>query len=338
MTRSRLVETTIELVPGLATGYLPRGDGFVRAGHAFPQGGEGGLVSSVVDLARWDHNFATGRVGGKALGKALEHQIPFTNGHPASYARGLQMKPYRGLRTIDHGGLWPGFKTEFLRVPELDVTIIAIANNAAVDAYRLAHRVLDGLIEGRPQPALPPLGTLPGRYLDRESAATVEFSVATDGTPTASMHGVPFALAPTDDGRLVAARGAFEFTTDLPDAHGSIVITFDAGNHARFERVPTDPAPLPTGLAGRYACAEVGAVWTITTDDDMTAKVAVAGPLHHAGPWHLAAIEGDQLRVDIPSVLFKAWFDIQVMHGNGRILALEVSSARAKRLRFDRLA
>ena len=338
MTRSRLVQSTIELVPGLATGYFPKDDGFVRAGHAFPQGGEGGMVSSVADLARWDHNFTTGQVGGTALGEALAQQTPFLNGHPNSYARGLQLKPYRGLRTIDHGGLWPGFKTEFLRVPEMNLTIIAIANNAAVDCYRLAHRVLDGLVTGHPLPALPPLGTLAGRYLDREAATSVEFSVAPDGTPMASMNGVPFALEATADGRLSAARGAFDFVTTLPDAHGSLGIEFDAGTHASYERVPTDPVNLPTRLAGRYACAELGAVWTITTPSDDEAKIAVAGPLHHAGPWHLFAIEGDQLRAEMPSVLFKAWLDIQVIHGNGTIAGLEVSGGRSKRLKFDRIA
>jgi len=345
MARSRLVATTEELVPGLATGYFAKNGGFIRAGHAFPQGGEGGLVSSIADLARWDHNFTTGQVGGPGLGAALAQQTPFENGPPNSYARGLQVKPYRGLRTVDHGGLWPGFKTEFLRVPPLDLTIIAIANNSAVDCYRLAHRVLDGALEGRTDvhavPALPPraaLDRLVGRYLDRASATTVEFSVAADGTPMATMHGVPFALEATEDGRLAAARGAFEFKASLPDAHHAVGIETDAGTHALYEPVPTKPPVLPTGLAGRYACAELGAIWTVTLDGDHEARIAVAGPLHHAGPWHAFAIEGDQLRVEIPSVLFKAWLDVQVIHGSGTIAALEVSGGRSWRLRFDRIA
>jgi CubicO group peptidase (beta-lactamase class C family) len=345
MGRSRLVESTSELVPGLATGYLPQNGGYVRAGHAFPQGGEGGLVSSVADLARWDHNFTTGQVGGPGLGEALAQQAPFLNGRLNSYARGLQVKPYRGLSTVDHGGLWPGFKTEFLRIPPLDLTIIAIANNAAVDCYRLAHRVLDGVVEGRAGveavPPLPPRATLDrmaGRYLDGASATTVEFSVAADGTPMATMHGVPFALEATADGRLAAARGAFEFTTSRPDEHDSVRIEFDAGMHVDFDRVSTEPATLPTGLAGRYVSAELGAIWTITVEGDHQARIAVAGPLHHGSPWELFAIEGDKLRAVLPSVLFKSWLDIRMLHGNGVISGLEVSGGRSKQLRFDRVA
>jgi hypothetical protein len=44
------------------------------------------------------------------------------------------------------------------------------------------------------------------------------------------------------------------------------------------------------------------------------------------------------LRAEVPSVLFKAWLDVQVLHGSGRIAGLEVSGGRSKRLRFDRVA
>jgi hypothetical protein len=152
------------------------------------------------------------------------------------------------------------------------------------------------------------------------------------------MNGVPFALESIDDGRLSAARGAFDFRTTLPDAHDSLEIETDAGTHAVFERVPTEPVALPNGLAGRYVCPELGAIWTVKVEGDATAHVAVQGPLHHAGPWTVAAIEGDQLRVEIPSVLFKAWLDVQVLRGNGTIAGLEVSGARSKQLRFDRIA
>ena len=44
----------------LATGYRPgEGGGWARAPHGFRIGGEGGLVSSVEDLALWDRNFTT---------------------------------------------------------------------------------------------------------------------------------------------------------------------------------------------------------------------------------------------------------------------------------------
>jgi D-aminopeptidase len=72
MNATRHVERPTEVVPNLATGYFPaRESGWTRAQHGFPLGGEGGLVSGVTDLALWEANFASPRVGGTALANAL---------------------------------------------------------------------------------------------------------------------------------------------------------------------------------------------------------------------------------------------------------------------------
>jgi CubicO group peptidase (beta-lactamase class C family) len=339
MTRTCLTESTAEAVPGLATGYLAAGEGFLRAPHAFPLGGEGGLVSCVEDLALWERNFAAGIVGGAALGEALLRQAPFANGRMNKYARGLEVTQYRGLRTAGHGGLWPGYKTCFLRVPERALAVIAIANHGGLDIHHLAHQVLDAALEGalgvHPLPALPPRGTpehLTGRWLDREAGATLELWVdAATGDPMARMHGVPFALAPTGDGRLTARRGAFEFT--LTPGEDAIEIEADAGQIATFHRVATEGATLPAGLPGRYACAELGAAWTIGTDH----ALHVAGPLVRAGPCRLEPVEGEVFRAHLPGTLFPTWFDVRARRdAAGRVTALVVSGARARDLLFNR--
>ena len=46
---------------------------------------------------------------------ALERPTPFRNGMHNHYARGLRLRNYRGVPTVSHGGLWPGYRTEFLR-------------------------------------------------------------------------------------------------------------------------------------------------------------------------------------------------------------------------------
>ncbi|HUD58810.1 MAG TPA: serine hydrolase domain-containing protein, partial [Acetobacteraceae bacterium] len=113
MTMTRHTPTTEELVPGLATGYLPAPNGWRRARHHFPLHGEGGLVSSVEDLALWHSQFGLPAQHGAALAEALATMTPFANGTPNTYARGLRIKTWRGVRTIGHDGLWPGFKSSF---------------------------------------------------------------------------------------------------------------------------------------------------------------------------------------------------------------------------------
>jgi hypothetical protein len=342
MTRTRMVESTAEVVPGLATGYLPReGGGFVRAAHGFPLGGEGGLVSCVEDLALWERNYATGRVGGAALMEALQAQAPFANGRLNKYARGLEVATYRGLRRVDHGGLWPGFKTAFLRLPERDLAVIAIANHGGIDVSHLAHQALDAAVESEagvhPVPPMPPraaLERLPGRWLDRASGMTLEFSLDADGEPAARMHGVPFALAPTPDGRLAARRGAFELVIAPPEGD-TLAVELDAGVTARFDRLEGG-AMLPADLAGRYACEEIGAVWRLAPEGDGLA-VRVEGPLVQAGPWRVEPIAGDHIRIHATSVLFPVWFDVLTLRdAAGRVTGLRVDGARARGLVFVR--
>ncbi|MCB4820838.1 serine hydrolase domain-containing protein [Roseicella aerolata] len=341
MTRTRHTPSVTEIVPGLATSYFPQDGGFVRALHGFPLGGEGGLVSCVEDLALWDRNFTTGQVGGVALGRALAERAPFSNGTLNLYARGLEVTRYRGLRTENHGGLWPGFKTCFLRAPEAGVTVIAIANHGGIDVHHLGHQMLDAALEGRPGlhpvPALPPrpaLGALTGRWLEPESGTTVEFGIEADGTPTATQHGLPFALAPAEDGRLAARRGIYPFTVTLPEG-GRLAIETDAGHVALFRRAAEAPV-LPAGLAGTYRCEELDTVWTLAAEGDGLAA-RVRGPLTAAGPWPVQPIEGDCIRLLTPATLFQGWVDAKLARdAAGRITGLIVSGARARGLRFAR--
>ena len=148
MTSTMLAAEIDTVIPNLATGYL--GDdksGFRRAGHAYPQGGEGGLTSTVEDLLIWSRHFDN-----PALGKTLPAQLaaaaPLTGGHANHYRRGVGIGEVRGMETVGHGGLWPGFRTEFLRVPAADLTVIVIANLASIDPWRLAHAIAADALEG----------------------------------------------------------------------------------------------------------------------------------------------------------------------------------------------
>ena len=338
MTATRMASSTDEIVPNLATGYLPKDGGWVRARHGFPLGGEGGLVSSVEDLALWDRNFSSGRVGGTVLAEALAQQAPFTNGKLNAYARGLEISPYRGVRTISHGGLWPGFKTEFLRVPERGLSIICIANNATAAPYDLAHQVLDVLLDGAPgvQAPPPPLAGahLPGRYLDRDNLLTLDIELEADGTPKANMHGTAFALKSMADGRWTAWRGAFPFA--LRDKGTTLEVETDAGETSTFHRLDS-AAKLPADLPGRYVSHEIGAVWHIAASTDGRMTVEVQGPLHHVHGWEVAPIDGDVVRVYTPGIASRVWLDVRAeREGVGRISGLRVHGGRARHLVFAR--
>lgn len=347
MTRTRHTPSTAEVVPGLASGYLPaEGGAFRRAGHGFALGGEGGLVSCVEDLALWERALATGQSVGRAVAEGLPARARFENGMLNAYARGQELGHHRGLVTIDHGGLWPGFRTCFLRVPERHLTVIAIANHGGVDAHLLAHRMLDAAIEGMPglhpvppMPARPVLEPLVGRWVAPESGITVEFELDAEGGPVARQHGVPFALVPGEHDRLVARRGAFVFTV-APPAPGErrLLVETSAGRIVELHRAPAE-AVLPDGLPGTWRCDELDALWTFRPQAGGGLVVEVNGPVASAGPWAVTPIESDLFRVTTPGTLAEGWIDARLLRDPaGGPAALSISGARAMDLRFERIA
>jgi CubicO group peptidase (beta-lactamase class C family) len=337
MNRTHLVASTTETVAGLATGYLPDGNGgVVKARHGFPLGGEGGLVSCVEDLALWDRNFTTGRVGGAGIAAALTERMAFTGGAPNPYARGLAVTDHRGIETVSHGGLWPGYRTEFLRLPARNLSVICIVNHGGIDPARLARQVADAAIGLDEAPMLPEtavMDAIEGRWVEPEAPMTVEMSRDAEGRAMATLNGVGFALLPLPDGSLRAASTSFPFTARTEG--GRLAVTLDAGHPVRLHR-PASGAALPEGLAGRYVCEEVGAEWTLAPQPDGAMAASVSGPLAKAGPWAVLPIEGDVIRIEVPGTLFPAWTDVRALREAGGITALLVNAGRSRGLRFRR--
>ena len=338
MTRSRLVEDTAAAVPGLATGYVRRDDAWVRAPHAFPLHGEGGLVSCVEDLALWSRWLDAN----PAMAGALSTAAPFTNGHPSLYARGQVVRGYRGLPTVGHGGLWPGYRTEFLRVPGEGLAVVAISNRGDTDTSLLAHQVLDLLLDGRPgvppTPARPdPAATAPlvGRWLDDAASATLDIAVTPEGATTVSSYGLPFEPSVHADGRIGTVRGMAPFALHAMDGN-AIAVELDAGHTATYRRV-ADGAALPDGLAGTYRSDEMAAAWVIS-GGETGLHVTARGPVVSAGPWRMEALEGDVVRIHVPNILFASWLDARVLRdGAGEISGLSVSEGRVKSVLYRRV-
>jgi D-aminopeptidase len=250
MKSARLGTRADEIVPGLAGGYLWREGKLSRAIDAWPGGGEGGLRASLDDMIEWAKNWSSRKVGGAAL-DALAKPRPFANGTSNFYACGLQALPWRGLDTLGHGGLMPGFLTEFARVPALDLSVIVIANSDRFQPWLVAREILDRARGLDPDEAFAPgEAIVPGAYLSEDGRTTLEL-LAKDARAHARQHGVTFPLARD----LAALRGAFAFRWD-----GSGVVRAN-GERLAYARI--EPRALPAGLDGVWRNADLGAAYTI---------------------------------------------------------------------------
>lgn len=345
MTATELTPTTDQVVPDLATGYLgDAAQGFRRAMHGFPLAGEGGLVSNVEDLLIWSRHYDQPRLSPSDLPQQLADRLPLSNGSANPYARGVEHGTLRGLATLGHGGLWPGYRTEFLRLADADLTLIVIANLGSLDPYRLARAVAVEALrdDARLAPALPPaekaaIERIAGTWFSEDELVLFDLGWK-DGEPVVTRNGVPFVLAPAAaDGWLVADRGAYEFAL-RPAADDRLDVAIGAGKVVSCRRIAAR-APLPDALAGTYVSADSGVTWTFTPAENGM-QLDIAGPLRAGGAGGTAiGILGDTLEIEIAT----SWLPFEAVarlerDRSGRPVALIVSSARIKNLRFERVA
>lgn len=348
MTSTRLAHEIDTVIPGLATGYL--GDlesGFRRAAHGYPQGGEGGLTSTVEDLLIWSRHFDQPALLPKNLPALLTAIAPLAGGHTNKYRRGVQADELRGLATIGHGGLWPGYRTEFLRVPDAGLTVVVIANLGSIDPWRQARAIAALALEGdkrlKPAPRAlteAEIKPLSGTWFNAEEPALFDLAWR-NGEATVTQNGMPFVLGRRTDGWLAAERGSFEFAIKAGragTAKGAARVDLGAGRVVTFRKLGRRKS-VPAAIAGTYVSADSGATWEIKrSGEDWTAKVS--GPLIAGGPaWPVRGLDADTVEIETPGT----WLQVtQLAHlvrdRAGRIVALEVSTGRIKKMRFERSA
>lgn len=122
------------VVPHRASGYLWYGDEFHNGDFLkflMTNYGDRGLLSSALDLAKWDAALATDRVLSPALRDLMwTSVIRFDGGYSYQFGYGLGwfIKDINGHRQISHPGGAPGTATILSRYPDDDLTVIVLTN------------------------------------------------------------------------------------------------------------------------------------------------------------------------------------------------------------------
>lgn len=133
-----------EVVPDRAVGYAPDPeDGYRISTTTLEMVGDGGVFTTVEDLAKWDRNFYTHEVGGEAIQELIHTTGTLEDGSELEYAFGLVVSDYRGLTMVSHGGSFVGYRAEMIRFPDPEFTVIVLANRADANPTRRALEVAD---------------------------------------------------------------------------------------------------------------------------------------------------------------------------------------------------
>lgn len=149
MTRTHFHDDHNMVVPGRAYGYAATPAGYRLSIPDFDVVGATSLFTTVEDLARWDRNFLTAEVGGRAVVEDLLTRGVLTSGETIAYAAGLIHDDHRGLPTVRHSGSDAGYRSEFLRFPTEKTSIAVLCSFPDADPGGRARRVADVVLEGR---------------------------------------------------------------------------------------------------------------------------------------------------------------------------------------------
>jgi CubicO group peptidase (beta-lactamase class C family) len=152
MTNTLAYEQGKNEVPNRAYGHTRKGDGWQETDQSPTSAvlGDGGIYSSLNDLAKWDrairdHTLLTAAEMQPALTAVQPTDGPAKSpdGKVASYGFGWFLDPHQGHMRMFHDGETIGFRTTIQRFPDDELTIIVLANRADVDPEQLALKVAD---------------------------------------------------------------------------------------------------------------------------------------------------------------------------------------------------
>jgi CubicO group peptidase (beta-lactamase class C family) len=143
MRETRWREDFHTVVPGRATAYASAGDGFIANMPFTSVYGNGGLLTTIGDLLRWNAflDKPSDLPGGPALVVALQTPGHLSNGAPLEYALGLEVTRDHGRRLVSHSGSTGGYKAWLGRYPDEGVSIAVMCNNGGIDPIEMGERV-----------------------------------------------------------------------------------------------------------------------------------------------------------------------------------------------------
>jgi CubicO group peptidase (beta-lactamase class C family) len=119
--------------------------------------GDGGIYSSLDDLAKWDQALREHSLLSAEEMKPALTPVQFTGGSAknsddgnVSYGFGWFLDPYRGHDRMSHNGETIGFRTTIQRFPDDKLTVIVLANRTDINPEAFALKVANLYIGARP--------------------------------------------------------------------------------------------------------------------------------------------------------------------------------------------
>jgi len=156
------------IVKGRAIAYRERDKTFATDMPFENVYGNGGLLTTVGDLLKWNEHYDAPPEGDAPMVAEQQKAGHFNDGRAHGYGLGLFVGSYKGLREISHSGSTAGYQAFLTRFPDQRVSVAVLCNVATAQATQYAHAVADVYLGDRVKsPAATPTHTLTSAEMDR---------------------------------------------------------------------------------------------------------------------------------------------------------------------------
>ncbi|MEI7583369.1 serine hydrolase domain-containing protein [Runella sp.] len=139
-----------KIVPNRAMAYDKSGDTYLTEMPNEYVYGNGGLLTTVEDLLKWNDYYLTGKFGNPSLLAKQLTMYPFNNGQMNPYGAGLVINSVRGWKSISHTGATASYRASLEYFPELGLSIAWLSNSSEFDGSpSIANDVRNLLVKNK---------------------------------------------------------------------------------------------------------------------------------------------------------------------------------------------
>ena len=351
MDHSHFHDDHTHIVPARADGYAPTEDGFRISMTILDMVGDGGVYTTVEDFLLWDRNFYDNKLGdgGPELIEHVTTPGRLNHDEPMTYAFGLGVDDYRGLPMVAHSGGFVGFRTDTIRFPEQQLSVVVYCNRADANPNKRSRKVaelyLSDLMEPdkTPEPTSPQDGddaevstarlqALTGHYWNekRRTAWEVELDMKRSSVLVISDEN-RFELMPIEDSRFAIRGPSLEAEVRFEDTEENLLqmsFLMEGANEPRlFEKfVPREPTSQELeAYVGTFYSEELGVPYTLDMEDGLLVFRIVRHEKHQLQPLFDEIFSNDEYGT----------FEFQ-RRADGVIEGFALDAGRVRNLQFDR--
>ena len=143
MTRTSWRDDFTRIVKDRAVAYAESGGRYAQDMPFENVHGNGGLLTTVGDLLRWNENFVTPKVGDPELIRLMQTPGLLGSGRETGYAYGLAVANHKGLAEFRHSGTTGSYRAYLARFPERHLSVAVLCNAGNSMPRQALHAVAD---------------------------------------------------------------------------------------------------------------------------------------------------------------------------------------------------